>query len=97
MDLLSSEIVRVLAFLVGIIAFAGESRMLTPMTMNYSTLEIVLDGINTKTLWRPGTDISQAIKIQPLMLPSGPGLVVTTISLTPAILAGVTDMSTVEG
>lgn len=46
----------------GIVAFAGEARMLTPMTFNYGDLELVLDGIDTETLWRQGSDIARAIK-----------------------------------
>jgi len=46
----------------GIIAFAGDARMVTPMTMNYSTLSLVLDSLNTETIW-PGSDVSRAIKV----------------------------------
>jgi len=47
---------------VGIIGFAGEARMLTPMTFNYQTLQLVLDGIDTETLWQQGTNVGEAIK-----------------------------------
>ncbi len=44
----------------GLIAFAGESRMLSPMTMNYDTLNLILDGLTTESLW-PGSDMGKAI------------------------------------
>ncbi len=47
---------------VGIIGFAGQARMLTPMTFNYQTLELVLDGVGTDTIWQQGTNLGQAIK-----------------------------------
>lgn len=49
---------------VGFIGFAGDARMLTPMTMNYGTLDLVLEGMNAETtIWRPGSDIGKAIKV----------------------------------
>jgi len=48
---------------VGLIAFAADARMLTPLTHNYATLDLVLDGIDTETIWRQGTDISRAIEV----------------------------------
>ncbi len=47
---------------VGLIAFAGESRMLSPMTMNYDTLNLIIDGLSTESLW-PGSDMGKAIKM----------------------------------
>jgi len=48
---------------IGLIAFAGDARMLTPLIMNYDTFQLVLNGLSTDSIWQPGSDISHAIKI----------------------------------
>jgi len=48
---------------VGLIAFAGEARMITPMTFNHATLDLVLEHLSPKTIWRSGSDLSKPIEV----------------------------------
>lgn len=48
---------------VGLIAFAGEARMITPMTFNHSTLDLVLEHLSPETIWRSGSDLSKPIEV----------------------------------
>ncbi len=48
---------------IGLIAFAGEARMLTPLTLNYDTFNLVLDGLSTESIWQPGSDLAQVIEM----------------------------------
>jgi Ca-activated chloride channel family protein len=48
---------------IGLLAFAGKARMLTPLTLNYDTFNLVLDGLSTESIWQPGSDLSQVIEM----------------------------------
>ncbi len=48
---------------IGLIAFAGEARMISPMTFNKKTIELMLDHLSPKTIWRSGSDLAKPIEI----------------------------------
>jgi len=47
---------------VGLIAFAGNSAVLCPLTLDYGAAEVFLDGIDTDTVSVPGTNLADAIQ-----------------------------------
>jgi Ca-activated chloride channel homolog len=48
---------------IGVIAFAGEARLLAPLSFNTSTLRLVLNDLSPRRVWRQGTNLSSAIKV----------------------------------
>jgi len=48
---------------VGLIAFAGRSFLLSPLTIDYGTLEMFVDELNTNTIPVQGTDLSGALSL----------------------------------
>jgi len=47
---------------VALIAFAGNSAVLCPLTLDYGAAEVFLDGIDTDTVSVPGTNLADAIQ-----------------------------------
>ncbi|MBI3735304.1 VWA domain-containing protein [Candidatus Sumerlaeota bacterium] len=47
---------------VGIIAFAGESFLNCPMTLDFSLADLVLESLDTNSVGVPGTDLGKAIR-----------------------------------
>ncbi len=60
---ISSFIDRLEGDRVGLIAFAGESFVQCPLTIDYAAAKLLLDALNVDTISQSGTEISQAIKI----------------------------------
>ncbi|HKA23631.1 MAG TPA: VWA domain-containing protein [Candidatus Eisenbacteria bacterium] len=59
---------------VGLIAFAGDAAVLTPLTLDYSAVRILLGSLSTGSVSHPGTDLGGAIKRALDLLPkSRPG------------------------
>jgi len=48
---------------VGLIAFAGRSFLLSPLTIDYGTLEMFVDELSTQTIPVQGTDLSGALSL----------------------------------
>ena len=48
---------------VGLIAFAGDSFVQCPLTIDYAAAKLLLDVLNVDTISQSGTEISQAIEI----------------------------------
>ncbi len=48
---------------VGIIAFAGEARMMAPLTFDAQALNLILEAMSPDVLWLGGTSVSEAIKM----------------------------------
>ncbi len=48
---------------VGLIAFAGRSFLLSPLTVDYGTLELFVDELNTENIPVQGTDIAGALSL----------------------------------
>jgi Ca-activated chloride channel family protein len=48
---------------VGLIAFAGDSFVQCPLTIDYAAAKLLLDALNVDTISQSGTEINQAIKI----------------------------------
>ncbi len=48
---------------VGIIAFAGDAAIVCPLTSDYAMARATLDGLDTSTVAKPGTDIGRAIDV----------------------------------
>ncbi|MDX1386944.1 MAG: VWA domain-containing protein [bacterium] len=55
----------------GIIAFAGRSFLLSPLTVDYGTLERYVDELGPETIPVPGTDLAGAIKLALRSFPEG--------------------------
>lgn len=47
----------------GLLAFAGEARMIAPLTFDTTALDKVIDSIDEKTLWLGGTSITKVIDL----------------------------------
>ncbi|MDF3128144.1 VWA domain-containing protein [Kiritimatiellaeota bacterium B1221] len=47
----------------GILAFAGEARMIAPLTFDTTALDKVVESISEKTLWMGGTSITKVIEL----------------------------------
>lgn len=47
----------------GILAFAGEARMIAPLTFDTTALDKVVESIDEKTLWMGGTSITKVIEL----------------------------------
>lgn len=48
---------------VGLLAFAGSSALISPLTSDYSTLAMYIDSISTTLISRPGTHFTQALDL----------------------------------
>ena len=48
---------------VGLIAFAGDSFVQCPLTVDYAAAKLLLDALNIDTISQSGTEISQAIEV----------------------------------
>ncbi len=56
---------------VGIIVYAGEARLVAPLTFDTAALNLVIDNLDEKALWRGGSSMTEAIdlaaeKLRPL-------------------------------
>jgi Ca-activated chloride channel family protein len=60
---ISSFIDRLEGDRVGLIAFAGDSFVQCPLTIDYAAAKLLLDALNVDTISQSGTEINQAIKI----------------------------------
>ena len=60
---ISSFIDRLEGDRVGLIAFAGDSFVQYPLTIDYTAAKLLLDALNVDTISQSGTEISRAIKI----------------------------------
>ena len=60
---ISSFIDRLEGDRVGLIAFAGDSFVQCPLTIDYAAAKLLLDALNADTISQSGTQISQAIEI----------------------------------
>jgi Ca-activated chloride channel family protein len=59
---------------VGLVAFAGDAAVLTPLTLDYSAVRILIGSLSTGTVSHPGSDVGGAIKRALDLLPkSRPG------------------------
>jgi Ca-activated chloride channel family protein len=56
---------------VGLIAFAGRSFLLSPLTVDYGTLERYVDELGTDTIPVPGTDLAGAVNLALKSFPDG--------------------------
>ena len=60
---ISSFIDRLEGDRVGLIAFAGDSFVQCPLTIDYAAAKLLLEALNVDTISQSGTEISQAIEI----------------------------------
>ncbi len=60
---ISSFIDRLEGDRVGLIAFAGDSFVQCPLTIDYAAAKLLLDALNIDTISQSGTEINQAIEI----------------------------------
>ena len=60
---ISSFIDRLEGDRVGLIAFAGDSFVQCPLTIDYAAAKLLLDALNVDTISQSGTEINQAIEI----------------------------------
>ena len=60
---ISSFIDRLEGDRVGLIAFAGDSFVQCPLTIDYAAAKLLLDALSVDTISQSGTEISQAIEI----------------------------------
>ena len=60
---ISSFIDRLEGDRVGLIAFAGDSFVQCPLTIDYAAAKLLLDALDVETISQSGTEISQAIEI----------------------------------
>ena len=57
----------------GIVAFAGRAVLLCPLTPDHAFFDLVLGGIDTRSVSRGGTRIGDAVRTAVAAFPSGPG------------------------
>jgi Ca-activated chloride channel family protein len=62
-DLLQNIIWSLKGDRVGIVAFAGDAAVVCPLTSDYAMARASLQGLDTNTVSRPGTDIGRAIDV----------------------------------
>lgn len=48
---------------VGIIVYAGEARLVAPLTFDTAALSLVIDNLDDKALWRGGSSMTEAINL----------------------------------
>lgn len=58
---------------VGLVAFAGRAAMLCPLTPDQGFFNLVLGGVDTRSVARGGTRIGEAIQTAVKAFPTGPG------------------------
>lgn len=57
----------------GLVAFAGRAVLLCPLTPDHAFFELVLSGVDTRSVARGGTRIGDAVRTAVAAFPSGPG------------------------
>ena len=69
-----SEMVRQLpGHRVGLVGFAGRAVLLCPLTADHSYFNLVLRGVDTRSVSRGGTRIGEALRVATKAFPTGPG------------------------
>ena len=58
---------------VGLVAFAGRAAMLCPLTPDHAFFNLVLRGVDTRSVAKGGTRIGDAVRAAVRAFPSGPG------------------------
>ncbi|ACY13162.1 VWA domain-containing protein [Haliangium ochraceum] len=58
---------------IGLVAFAGRASVLAPLTPDYGFFRMILDGVDTKSVSRGGTEIGQALRKAVRSFDPGPG------------------------
>lgn len=58
---------------IGLVAFAGRAAVLSPLTPDYSFFRMILDGVDTRSVSRGGTEIGTAIRKAVSAFDPGPG------------------------
>ena len=58
---------------VGLVAFAGRAAMLSPLTPDHAFFNLVLRGVDTRSVSRGGTRIGDAVRTAVRAFPKGPG------------------------
>lgn len=58
---------------IGLVAFAGRAAMMCPLTLDHAFFNLIVDGIDTRSITRGGTRIGDALRTATRAFPSGPG------------------------
>ncbi len=78
----SSFVDRLAGDRVGLIAFAGDARMLCPLTVDHAAAKLFLDVLEPNLLDRPGTAIAPALRLALRSLPPGEARSAAVVLLT---------------